>query len=159
MSYNKSKYFLTSDGEKIKYFFLQKKSQITIVFFHGFMSDMNGAKPIAIQSFCKKYKLSFLRFEYSAHWKSTGNFLKRNISKWTNDSNELIKKKINKKQKLIFIGSSMGSWIALNLSKTFKKQISGFIGISSAPEFLENLMWKKFSKKIKKRYWIKKSTI
>ncbi len=156
MSYNKSKYFLTSDGEKIKYFFLQKKSQITIVFFHGFMSDMNGAKPIAIQSFCKKYKLSFLRFEYSAHGKSTGNFLKRNISKWTNDSKELIKKKINKKQKLIFIGSSMGSWIALNLSKTFKKQIAGFIGISSAPEFLENLMWKKFSKKIKKEILNKK---
>ena len=156
MSYNKSKYFLTSDGEKIKYFFLQKKSQITIVFFHGFMSDMNGAKPIAIQSFCKKYKLNFLRFEYSAHGKSTGNFLKRNISKWTNDSKELIKKKINKKQKLIFIGSSMGSWIALNLSKTFKKQIAGFIGISSAPEFLENLMWKKFSKKIKKEILNKK---
>jgi len=156
MSYNKSKYFLTSDGEKIKYFFLQKKSQITIVFFHGFMSDMNGAKPIAIQSFCKKYKLNFLRFEYSAHGKSTGNFLKRNISKWTSDSKELIKKKINKKQKLIFIGSSMGSWIALNLSKTFKKQIAGFIGISSAPEFLENLMWKKFSKKIKKEILNKK---
>tara|TARA_B100000029_G_scaffold485521_1_gene538931 strand:+ start:1162 stop:1926 length:765 start_codon:yes stop_codon:yes gene_type:complete len=156
MSYNRSKYFLTSDGEKIKYFFLKKKSQITIVFFHGFMSDMNGAKPIAIQSFCKKYKLNFLRFEYSAHGKSTGNFLKKNISKWTNDSKELIKKKINKKQKLIFIGSSMGSWIALNLFKTFKKQITGFIGISSAPEFLENLMWKKFSKKIKKEILNKK---
>ena len=44
----------------------------------------------------------------------------------------------------------MGSWIALNLFPFFKKQIKGFIGIASAPEFLENLMWKKFSKKIKK---------
>ena len=44
----------------------------------------------------------------------------------------------------------MGSWIALNLFSFFKKQIKGFIGIASAPEFLEELMWKKFSKKIKK---------
>jgi uncharacterized protein len=44
----------------------------------------------------------------------------------------------------------MGSWIALNLFLSFKNQIKGFIGISSAPEFLEELMWKKFSKKIKK---------
>ena len=44
----------------------------------------------------------------------------------------------------------MGSWIALNLLPVFKKQIKGFIGISSAPEFLEKLMWKKFTKKIKK---------
>ena len=44
----------------------------------------------------------------------------------------------------------MGSWIALNLFKDFKKQIRGFLGIASAPEFLEELMWKKFNKKIRK---------
>ena len=44
----------------------------------------------------------------------------------------------------------MGSWISLNLFSIFKKQIKGFIGIASAPEFLEELMWKKFDSKIKK---------
>ena len=44
----------------------------------------------------------------------------------------------------------MGSWIALNQFKYFKNQIKGFIGIGSAPEFLERLMWKKFPKKLKK---------
>ena len=43
----------------------------------------------------------------------------------------------------------MGSWIAINQFKYFKKQIKGFLGIGSAPEFLEKLMWRKFSKKIK----------
>jgi alpha-beta hydrolase superfamily lysophospholipase len=45
----------------------------------------------------------------------------------------------------------MGSWIALNLFSTFKKKIIGFMGIASAPEFLENLMWKKLNKKTKKK--------
>ena len=44
----------------------------------------------------------------------------------------------------------MGSWISLNLFPVFKNRLKGFIGIGSAPEFLENLIWKKFTKKIKK---------
>jgi len=150
MSYKRSKYFITSSNRKIKYFFLNKKSQISVVFFHGFMSDMTGKKPIKIQNFCQKNKLNFLRFEYSGHGKSKGNFTEGNISKWTDDAKKIIKSKIKKNKNLIFIGSSMGSWIALNLFTTFKKQIIGFIGIASAPEFLEELMWKKFDKKIKK---------
>ncbi|MBA1337387.1 MAG: Esterase/lipase [Pelagibacterales bacterium] len=151
MSYKSSKYFTTLNKKKIKYFFLNKKSQITIVFFHGFMSNMIGSKPMSIQKFCKKKKVNFLRFEYSGHGKSSGEFTKGNISSWTKDSKQLIKSKIKKNESLIFIGSSMGSWIALNLFLSFKNQIKGFIGISSAPEFLEELMWKKFSKKIKKK--------
>ncbi len=44
----------------------------------------------------------------------------------------------------------MGSWLSLNQFKYFQKQIKGFLGIGSAPEFLERLMWKKFTKKMKK---------
>ena len=148
MSYKKSKYFRKTKKIRIKYFYLNNNSLITIVFFHGFMSDMIGKKPTAILKYCRKKKINFLKFEYSGHGKSSGKFTSGNISKWTNDAKQLIKKKT--KGKLLFVGSSMGSWIALNLLPDFKKRIFGFIGIASAPEFLENLMWKKFSKKIKK---------
>ena len=43
----------------------------------------------------------------------------------------------------------MGAWISINQFKLFTKQIVGFLGIGSAPEFLENLMWKKFTRKMK----------
>ena len=150
MNYKRSKYFITSNKRKIKYLFIKKNSQFTVVFFHGFMSNMIGAKPTAIQRFCRKKKLNFLKFEYSGHGRSLGKFTEGNISRWTNDAKQLIKSKISRKVNLIFVGSSMGSWIALNLFPDFKKKIKGFIGISYAPEFLEELMWKKFSKKIKK---------
>ena len=156
MNYKRSKYFTTSSKRKIKYLYIKKNSQITVVFFHGFMSDMIGTKPMAIQKFCRKQKLDFLKFEYSGHGKSTGKFIKGNVSKWTNDAKQLIEAKVKKDKILIFVGSSMGSWIALNLFQNFKKQIKGFIGIASAPQFLEELMWKKFSKKIKKTIMNKK---
>ena len=87
--------------------------------------------------------------EYSGHGKSSGEFTKGNITEWSNDAKNSIKK-IVKKNKFILIGSSMGAWISLNQFKYFKKQILGFVGIGSAPEFLERLMWKKFTKKMKK---------
>jgi esterase/lipase len=44
----------------------------------------------------------------------------------------------------------MGAWLAINQFNYFQKQIKGFLGIGSAPEFLEKLMWKKFTIKMKK---------
>ena len=149
MSNKRSKYFLTSKKRKIRYLFINKKNPITLVFFHGFMSDMTGKKPTAIQKFCKKNKLGFIKFEYSGHGKSSGEFTKGNISKWSDDAKKSIKK-IVKKNNFILIGSSMGAWISLNQFNYFKKQIKGFVGIGSAPEFLERLMWKQFPKRTKK---------
>ena len=113
------------------------------------MSDLEGKKPKTFFNFAKKNKLGFLALEYSGHGKSSGKFTNGNISKWTKET-KLIIRKIVKKNKIILVGSSMGSWICLNLFKFFKKQIVGFLGVGSAPEFLENLMWNKFSKKMKK---------
>jgi esterase/lipase len=112
------------------------------------MSDIDGKKPQAFKKYAVKNKLGFLAIEYSGHGKSSGKFTKGNISEWTIDAKESIKK-IVKKNNFILIGSSMGAWIALNQFKYFKKQIKGLVGIGSAPEFLERLMWKNFTKKIK----------
>ena len=54
-------------------------------------------------------------------------------------------------KKLILVGSSMGGWLALNLLKYMNNKIFALVGIAPAPEFLDRLMWKKFSKKIKKQ--------
>ena len=144
----KFNYYKLSKAKKIRYLKLYQKNRDYIVFLHGFMSDLDGKKPRSFLKFAKKNKLGFLALEYSGHGKSSGKFTKGNISKWTKETSILIKK-IVKTNKIIFIGSSMGAWIALNQFKIFKKQIKGFLGIGSAPEFLENLMWNKFSKKMK----------
>ena len=145
---NKFKYLKISSSKKIRYLSSYYKKNLFVVFLHGFMSDLEGAKPKSLQKFCKKRKIGFLGLEYSGHGKSSGNFTKGNISKWTNET-KLVINKIVKKNNFILVGSSMGSWLSLNQFKYFKKQIKGFLGIGSAPEFLERLMWKKFTKKMK----------
>ena len=141
-------YLKITRTKKIRYLKNMQKNSTYIVFLHGFMSDLEGDKPKTFLNFAKKNKLGFLALEYSGHGKSSGKFINGNISKWTKETKILINK-IVKQNRIILIGSSMGAWISLNQFKFFKKQIIGFLGIGSAPEFLENLMWKKFSKKMK----------
>ena len=142
------RYHNISKTKKIRFICNINKNAPFLVFLHGFMSDLEGKKPNAFLKFAKQNGLSFLALEYSGHGKSSGKFTRGNISKWSNEVAILIKK-IIKNNHFTIIGSSMGAWLAINQFKQFKNQISGFLGIGSAPEFLENLMWKKFSKKMK----------
>ena len=142
------KYIKLSKSKKIRYLTNYYKKNLYIIFLHGFMSDIEGEKPLNFQKFCKKKKLGFLAIEYSGHGKSSGKFTNGNITQWTKEV-KLTIKKIVKKNNFILVGSSMGAWLSINQFKFFKNQIKGFLGIGSAPEFLERLMWKKFTKKMK----------
>ena len=143
------RYYKITKTKKIRYISNIYKNSLCIVFLHGFMSDLEGEKPRALLNFAKKNKVSFLALEYSGHGKSSGKFIDGNISKWSEQTSKLIIKK-TKGSNLILVGSSMGAWISLKQFEIFKNRIIGFLGIGAAPEFLEHIMWKKFSKKMKK---------
>ena len=147
---SKFKFFELSRNKKIRYLLNSTSGDIYVLFLHGFKSDLEGDKPKTLFKFCKKNKIGFLALEYSGHGKSYGKFKNGNITKWTNDTKKIIKKRINNK-KLIVVGSSMGGWVGLNLFKSFKKNIVGFVGIAPAPEFLDRLMWNKFTNKVKRQ--------
>ena len=148
------KYLKISKTRKLRYMDNYYKKKLYIIFLPGFMSDIEGKKPQSFKKYAVKNKLGFLAIEYYGHGKSSGKFTKGNISKWTSDARIAIKK-IVKKNNFIFIGSSMGAWISLNLFKDFKKQIKGLIGIGAAPEFVNRIMWKKFNKKTKQEIFKK----
>ena len=146
---NKFKYLKILNNKQIRYLTNNYRKNLYVVFLHGFMSNIEGEKPNAIFKYTKNNKLGFLALEYSGHGKSTGKFTDGNISKWTREVKITIKKIVGKNP-FILVGSSMGAWLSLNQFKFFGNQIKGFLGIGSAPEFLQNLMWKKFSKPMKK---------
>ena len=145
----KFKYLKISKTKKLRYLDNYYKKNLYIIFLPGFQSDITGKKPQAFLKYAIKKKFGFLALEYSGHGKSSGKFTNGNISKWSNDV-KIVIKKIVKKNNFILIGSSMGAWLSLIQFKYFRNQIKGFIGIGSAPEFLTRLMWKQFTKKIKK---------
>jgi len=143
---SKIKFFSSKNKEQIRYKLIQGKKPVTIIFLHGFMSDLTGKKIQVLSKLSKKQEVSFLALEYSGHGKSSGQLINYGISDWIAQSKEVIEK-ITKTKKVILVGSSMGAWIGIGLVPSLMKTIKGFVGIASAPDFTKEIMWKKFSKR------------
>jgi pimeloyl-ACP methyl ester carboxylesterase len=112
----------------------------TIVFLSGFKSDMTGGKATALDGFCDAEGLGLLRFDYSGHGASSGDFLDGTISLWTEDALAAIDALTD--GPLILVGSSMGGWIMLLAALERRARIAGLIGVAPAPDFTEDLIWK-----------------
>ena len=125
---------------------LQKKPGI--LFLGGLASDMEGTKAKFLEEWCLSNNKSFVRFDYSGHGKSDGNFTDGSILSWFEDALSILDELTNGKQ--ILIGSSMGGWISLLLAKNRPNKIHSIIGIAAAPDFTEDLMWTSFSEYEKK---------
>ncbi len=157
----KFNYIYFKKDKKLRILNSKFNSKLTVVFLHGLKSDMEGKKPLFLNRYCKKRKVNFLSLEYSGHGKSYGKFENGTISQWKNNVKFVIHK-IIKKEKFLIVGSSLGTWLGLLQFQDFKKQIIGFIGIGSAPEFLDRLIWQKLKNKekklfLKKKFYILKS--
>ena len=88
----KFKYLKISKTKKLRFIDNYFEKNLYIVFLPGFMSVIDGKKPQAFKKYAVKNKLGFLAIEYSGHGKSSGEFTKGNITKWSNDAKNTIKK-------------------------------------------------------------------
>ena len=105
---------------------------------------MNGSKAMHLQAWAERRGQSFLRFDYSGHGQSDGEFLKTNISNWTRDTIDMIDAHTDGPQ--IVVGSSLGGWIMLNLALARPASIAALVGIAAAPDFTEELIWNPLDK-------------
>ena len=124
-----------------------------VVFLSGHGSDMNGSKAMHLHKWAQRRGQSFLRFDYTGHGQSDGDFLKTNISDWTRDTIAMID--VHTEGPQIIVGSSLGGWIMLNLALARPERIAALVGIAAAPDFTEELIWKPLDTRAKaafKRY-------
>ena len=111
----------------------------TVVFLPGFRSDMTGDKATALAAFCVARGIGMLRFDYSGHGASSGDFLDGTIGAWAADALAAIDALTT--GRVILIGSSMGGWIALLTAIARPERIAALVGIAAAPDFTQRLMW------------------
>ena len=142
-----TKFLTTPTGHKLAYSFT-KGTGPTVIFLGGFKSDMEGSKAIFLEKWAKKRNRAFLRFDYSGHGQSSGDFLNLGIGDWCSDAKQVIELAGN--NGIILIGSSMGGWISLLLSRDLGSRLKGLITIAAAPDFTEDSMWKNFTEDQKK---------
>jgi pimeloyl-ACP methyl ester carboxylesterase len=121
----------------------------------GYKSDMKGTKAEALADWAAQAGRACVRFDYSGHGESEGAFSDGTIGRWLADSLAVFDACCAGPQ--ILIGSSMGGWLALLLTRELKRRgrngaasIAGMVLIAPAVDFTEELMWKRFTPEIKR---------
>ena len=120
----------------------------------GFKSDMKGTKAEALSQWARDNGRSCVRFDYSGHGESGGDFRAGTIGRWLEESLAVFEAYAEGPQ--VVIGSSMGGWIALLLLQAIRKRsaakasVAGLVLIAPAVDFTEVLMWQRFSAKVKR---------
>lgn len=114
-----------------------------VVFLGGFRSDKEGTKALALEAWARAEGRAFLRFDYSGHGQSAGDFLEGTIGDWYEDARAAVAALTAGPQ--ILVGSSMGGWIALLLAREHPDMVAGLVTIAAAPDFTEDGMWAQFT--------------
>src|ERR1700689_3622674 len=111
----------------------------TVVFLPGFRSDMNGDKANALAAFCAARGQAMVRFDYSGHGASGGQFESGTIGQWAEDALTVLDRLTE--GKVVLVGSSMGGWLALLTALQRPDRIPAVRGVAAGPDFTEKLMW------------------
>ena len=130
-----------SSGASIAYHMIPRSSSNSlpgIIFLTGFMSDMNGQKALAVESFARENGHSFVRFDYFGHGSSSGDFADGHPGIWTADSLAVLDELTDGPQ--ILVGSSMGGWMMLLTAIARPERVVGLVGVATAPDFTEDLL-------------------
>jgi len=137
-----SAYLETPEGRRIAYD-RSEGAGPGVVFLGGFKSDKEGTKALALEAWARAEGRAFLRFDYSGHGSSSGDFLDGAIGDWFEDARAAILALTSGPQ--VLVGSSMGGWMALLMARAHPEKVAGLVTIAAAPDFTEDGMWGEFS--------------
>ncbi|MDR3499793.1 MAG: alpha/beta hydrolase [Parvibaculum sp.] len=113
----------------------------------GFKSDMTGTKASALADWARAKRRTLTRFDYFAHGASSGDFAEATVGRWLDDALAVFDGLTEGPQ--VLVGSSMGGWISLLLALQRPERVKALVLIAPAPDFTEELMWKRFSDNVR----------
>jgi pimeloyl-ACP methyl ester carboxylesterase len=136
----------------------------------GFKSDMKGTKAQALSQWAQQSHRACVRFDYSGHGESGGDFRDGTIGRWLEESLAVFDAHCQGPQ--VVVGSSMGGWIALLLARELRRRklagkagtasVAGLVLIAPAADFTEALMWQRMPAQVRqeieqKGVWLRPS--
>lgn len=119
-----------------------KPGSPVLVWLGGYRSDMAGTKAEEMDAFAARNGLGAIRFDYSGHGASGGEFRDGTISRWLEEAVSVLA--ALKPEQVVLVGSSMGGWIALRLVQELRQRggpkVAGLVLVAPAPDFTSELI-------------------
>lgn len=133
--------FLATDRYRLAYRKVEGAGP-PVVWCGGFASDMDSTKAQALAGWAVQKGRAYVRFDYSGHGRSEGRFVDGTIGQWFADATAIVQHLCGEAP--ILVGSSMGGWIALLVTRALQatpRRPKGLVLIAPAVDFTEELMW------------------
>ncbi len=108
------------------------------VFLHGFRSDCEGAKAIALAQHAKRRGYSWVRFDLSGHGRSDGNFTAFTIKDAVRDALAVLQALAPRP--VVLVGSSLGGWLSVLAARHAPQQVRAMLLIAPAFNFVQNFL-------------------
>lgn len=128
------RFFTTNAGYRLAYHYTPG-AEPTVVFCHGYGSNMRGDKAIAIENACRDWGIGCLRFDLSGCGQSEGDFASATITRWRDDALQLIDHVTT--GPVIVVGSSMGGWLMVLLALARPQRVTQCLGLAAAPDMTD----------------------
>jgi pimeloyl-ACP methyl ester carboxylesterase len=106
----------------------------TLLFLPGYMSDMDGGKATALDSWAGAQGRAMLRFDYAGCGLSDGELDDQTLAGWRDDALAMID---SVEGPVLLVGSSMGGWLMLLAALARPERVAGLVGIAAAPDFTD----------------------
>jgi len=120
-----------------------------VLFLGGFTSDMTGIKAMTLERWSQGRSQAFIRFDYSGHGASSGQFAEGTIGRWAGEALTVLDQLTEGPQ--ILVGSSMGAWLMLLIALVRPERIAGLLGLACAADFTEYLLWERLDGPLRER--------
>ena len=120
-----------------------------VIFLGGFTSDMTGIKATTLERWCRGRSQAFIRFDYSGHGASSGQFADGFIGRWAGEALAVLDQLTEGPQ--VLVGSSMGAWLMLLTALTRPERIAGLLGLACAADFTDYLLWDRLDEPLRER--------
>ena len=114
-----------------------------VVFLGGFRSDKEGIKARHLEQWAVERGRAYLRFDYSGHGQSSGEFSDGCVGDWAEDAAAIISNLTDGPQ--VLVGSSMGGWISMLIAREMPNKVAALVTVAAAPDFTEDSLWASFS--------------
>jgi alpha-beta hydrolase superfamily lysophospholipase len=121
-----------------------EENKPAFVWFCGYRSEMGSLKAEEVSRWAAEAGAGCLRFDYSGHGRSSGAFERGTISAWLEEAAAVCDAALSPGDPAVFVGSSMGGWIALLLARRLvnegRSMPKGIVLIAPAWDMTE-LIW------------------
>jgi pimeloyl-ACP methyl ester carboxylesterase len=125
--------YLDRDGRRLAFRRREGRGP-TLVFLPGYMSDMEGGKASALDSWAQAEGRAMLRFDYAGCGMSEGGFESQTLAGWRDDALAMLD---SIEGPAVLVGSSMGGWLMLLAALARPERVAGLVGIAAAPDFTD----------------------